>query len=130
MNTEEEDRDDDVGTTKKQTTFLSLERCILSLLLRSFDHETDATNIQLLLCGLLTIIQDRVTYDNMCVKTEATAKDTADMEVSMINQQSDNASESINNLTRMMNITSDSYFPSTFKSQENLLLYSGKDSLG
>jgi len=131
LNTEEEDRDEnDDGTAKKPTTFLSLEHCILSLLLRSFEHETDATNMQLLLCGLLIVIQDRVTYDNTCVKTEATAKDTADAEVSMINQQSDDASGSINNLSKMMNITSDSYFPSTFKSQENLLLYSGKDSLG
>ena len=128
MNTEEEDRD---GTSSKsQTTFLSLERCILSLLLRSIEYETDAINMQLLLCGLLVVMQDRVTYDNMCAKTEVAAKDTTDAEVSMINQQNDSASESIHNLTKLINITSDSYFPSTFKSQENLLLYSGKDSLG
>ena len=60
----------------------------------------------------------------MCARTEVAAKDTTDAEVSMINQQCD---ESIHNLTKM---TSDSYFPSTFKSQGNLLLYSGKDCLG
>ena len=86
MNTEEEDRD---GTSSKsQTTFLSLERCItciLSLLLRSIEHETDAINMQLLLCSLLIIMQDCITYDNMCAKTEVAAKDTTDAEVSMIN---------------------------------------------
>ena len=77
------------------------------------------------------VIQDHVTYENACAQTEAAAKDTADAEVSMITQQSDSSGISpVTSLSKMMNITSESYFPSTFKSQENLLLFSGKDNLG
>lgn len=115
---------------KKQVTFYSLKRRIFSLLLRSFDHETDATNMQLLLCGLLMVIQDHVTYENTCAQTEAVAKDTADAEVSMITQQSDTSISPVASLSKMINITSESYFPSTFKSQENLLLFQGKDTIG
>ena len=87
--------------------------------------------MQLLLCGLLMVIQDHVTYENTYAETEAVAKDTADAEVSMITQQSDSLGISpVTSLSKMMNITSESYFPSTFKSQENLLLFSGKDTLG
>jgi len=85
--------------------------------------------MQLLLCGLLMVIQDHVTYENTSAQTEATAKDTADAEVSMITQQHDSISP-VTSLTKMMNISSENYFPSTFKSQENLLLFSGKDSVG
>lgn len=86
--------------------------------------------MQLLLCGLLMVIQDHVTYENTYAKTEAVAKDTADAEVSMITQQSDSLGISpVASLSKMMNITSENYFPSTFKSQDNLLLF-GKDTLG
>ena len=61
-----------------------MKKCILSLLLQSFEHETDAVNMQLLLCGLLMVIQDHVTFENTYAETEAVAKDTADVEVSMI----------------------------------------------
>ncbi len=116
---------------KKHVTFYSLKRRILSLLLRSFEHETDAINMQLLLCGLLMVIQDHVTYENTYAETEAAAKDTADAEVSMITQRSDSLGISpVTSLSKMMNITNENYFPSTFKSQENLLLFSGKDTLG
>ena len=72
-----------------------------------------------------------MTYENTYAETEAVAKDTADAEVSMITQQSDSLGISpVTSLSKMMNITSESYFPSTFKSQENLLLFSGKDTLG
>lgn len=111
---------------KKHVTFFSLKRHMVSLLLRSFEHESDSTNMQLLLCGLLMVIQDHVTYENTCAQTEAATKDTADAEVSMITQQSSSAGISpVSSLSKMMNITSESYFPSTFKSQENLLLFSG-----
>lgn len=87
--------------------------------------------MQLLLCGLLMVIQDLVTYENTCACTEAAAKDTADAEVSMITQQSDSSVISpVTSLSKMMNITSENYFPTTFKSQENLLLFSGKDVIG
>ena len=62
----------------KHVTFYSLKKRILSLLLRSFEHETDAVNMQLLLCGLLMVIQDHVTYENTYAETEAIAKDTAE----------------------------------------------------
>ena len=114
---------------KKHVTFYSLKRRILSLLLRSFEHETDAVNMQLLLCGLLMVLQDHVTYENASAQTEAASKDTADAEVTMITQQNDSISP-VTSLTKMMNITSENYFPSTFKSQENLLLFSGKDTVG
>ena len=105
---------------------------MLSLLLRSFEHETDATNMQLLMCGLLMVMQDHVTYENSCAQSEtAAAKDTADAEVSMITQRSSSVGISpVSSLSKMMNITTESYFPSTFKSQENLLLLSGKDAVG
>jgi len=116
---------------KKHVTFYSLKRRIVSLLLRSFEYETDPINMQLLLCGLLMVIQDHVTYENTCARTEAAAKDTADAEVSMITQQSDSSVISpVTSLSKMMNITSENYFPTTFKSQENLLLFSGKDIIG
>ena len=116
---------------KKHVTFYSLKRRILSLLLRSFEHETDAVNMQLLLCGLLMVIQDHVTYENTYAESEAAAKDTADAEVSMITQRSYSLGISpVSSLSKMMNITNENYFPSTFKSQENLLLFSGKDTLG
>ena len=87
--------------------------------------------MQLLLCGLLMVIQDHVTYENTCAHAEAAAKDTADAEVSMITQQSDSSViGAVNSLSKMMNITSENYFPTTFKSQENLLLFSGKDVIG
>ena len=87
--------------------------------------------MQLLLCGLLMVIQDHVTYENTYAETEAAAKDTADAEVSMITQRSDSLGISpVTSLSKMMNITNENYFPSTFKSQENLLLFSGKDTLG
>ena len=70
---------------KKHVTFYSLMKHILSLLLRLFEHEMDAVNMQLLLCGLLMVIQDHVTYENTCAETEAVAKDIADAEVSLIN---------------------------------------------
>lgn len=116
---------------KKQVTFYSLKRRILSLLLRSFEHETDPTNMQLLMCGLLMVMQDHVTYENTCAQTEAAPKDTADAEVSMITQQSSSAGISpVTSLSKMINISTESYFPSTFKSQENLLLFSSKDAVG
>lgn len=110
---------------KKHVTFYSLKRRILSLLLRSFEHETDAINMQLLLCGLLMVIEDHITYENACARTEA----AADAEVSMITQQSDLSISPVSSLSKMMNITSESYFPSTFKSHENLL-FSGKEIIG
>lgn len=104
---------------------------MLSLLLRSFEHETDATNMQLLLCALLMIIQDHVTYENTCAHTEAVAKDTADAEVSMITQQSSSSGISpVSSLSKIMNVSSENYFPTTFKSQENLFLFSAKDTVG
>ena len=116
---------------KKLVTFYSLKRRILSLLLRSFDYETDAVNMQLLLCGLLMVIQDHVKYENACAETESAAKDTADAEVSMITQQSDSSVTSpVTSLNKMISISSETYFPATLKSQENLLLYSGKDTIG
>ena len=102
---------------KKHITFYSLKRCILSQLLQSFEHEIDAVNMQLLRCGLLMVIQDHVTFENTCAETEAAAKDTADAEVSMITQRSDSLGISpVTSLSKMMNITSETYFPSTFKS--------------
>lgn len=117
---------------KQQITFYSLNRRILSLLLRSFDYETDAVNMQLLLCGLLMVIQDHMSYERACAQTETAVKDTTDVEVSMITRQSSDSSviSPVASLSKMINISSENYFPATFKSQENLLLFSGKDTIG
>ena len=120
-----------LSAKKKKVTFYSLKRRMLSLLLRSFEHETDPTNMQLLMCGLLMVMQDHVTYENTCAQTEAAPKDTADAEVSMITQQCSSTGISpVTSLSKMINISTESYFPSTFKSQENLLLFSSKDAVG
>ena len=87
--------------------------------------------MQLLMCGLLMVMQDHVTYENTCAQTEAAPKDMADAEVSMITQQSSSTRISpVTSLSKMINISTESYFPSTFKSQENLLLFSSKDAVG
>lgn len=56
---------------------------MLQLLFSAIDHETDPSNMQMLLHGLMVIIQDIVTYENAVAKMveEETAED---MEVSLI----------------------------------------------
>ncbi len=45
-------------------TFFSLQDRLLSLLFSALQHETDPSNVQMLLHGMLVFIQDIVTYEN------------------------------------------------------------------
>ena len=68
-------------------TFHSLQDRILQLLFSAIQHETDATNIQMLLHGLMAMIRDVVTYENAVAKMVEEEMSEGDMEVSAILSQ-------------------------------------------